>query len=123
MKSSSGGPWSIVTRMRLLPLGPYNVPFSSTSAAGAVGVGIAANVSIADVVAVAAVAAAVTDVVDFDDGVHVVDDDLILFNFEQLNFKLHLHFKEFTLHSLFIGSLANGHLLQHFVEWATFDDD
>lgn len=145
MKSSSGGPWSIVTRITLPPFGLYNDPFSSISAVDAVvvavvEVGALANAicgndvkvlplkwvvvavaAAAPVAAAAAAAAAVTDAVDVDDDVHDVDNDLILFNLGQLNFKP--QFGRFTLLSLFIGSLANGHLLQHFVEWATFDDD
>lgn len=75
-------------------------------------VGVAVATVAAD--AVDAADAAVTDVDD-------VDNDLILFNLGQLNFKL--QFGRFALLSLFIGSLANGHLLQHFAECATLDDD
>lgn len=127
-----------MTRITLPPFGPYKVPLSSPSAVDAVVVvddaGAATNASFADAatqqpcivfvisnkglfdaadvdVVVAAVAAAVVD----------VDNDLILFNLGQLNFKP--QFGLFTLLSLFIGSLANWHLLQHFVGCATLDDD
>lgn len=133
-----------MTRITLPPLEPYKAPFSSTSVddAGAanaicgngekrvdVAKALFAFVNLFDVSDVAAVAAApaaaaavaVTDAVDVDDDVHDVDNDLILFNLGQLNFKPQFGF--FALLSLFVGSLANGHLLQHFVEWAELDDD
>lgn len=81
---------------------------------------VAAVVAVAAAAAAAvatATAAAVTDAVDADDDVHDVDNDLILFNF----FKP--QFGRFTLLSLFIGSLATWHLLQHFVEWTALADD
>lgn len=130
MKSSNGGPWSIVTRITLPPFEPYNAPFSSTSAADAVvvvdRVDVAANAicgngvtSFADLFDVAGAAVVVASVNEaaaaaaateaFED-----DDDLIPFNLGQLNFNP--QFGRFTLLSLFVGSLENGHLLQHFVE-------
>lgn len=77
---------------------------------------------VVDVAVAAAAAAAATAVADVVTDVVGVDDDLILFNLGfLLNFRPKIVF--FTLHSLFIESLANGHNFGHNFEWAALDDE